>query len=219
MANVALPGSMAGSQMVPLRTGVEVEILKMEKAADSKPGEDAWDISLGAGRRFVVEGEVTKTEGGWTEAQVTFLDSSQEEEEELQQFSKPSSGMYDEGGNDRMSLARAISKCKQFTSPNLNMKNGASLVERWIELAKENERHPGQIERLLGQLGDIPPEHEPTERALWVGALINPLPSMGVAMEIRPKLLVSKKAEERVEIALDGMLKSIKHMDGSERMW
>ena len=98
----------------------------------------------------------------------------------------------------------------------MNM-NGSSLVDRWIELARENERIPGQIDTLLKQLGDIPEEH--TERALWIGALINSLPSLGQAMEIRPQLLVSKKAEERVEVALETILRSIRHMDGSARMW
>eukprot|EP00579_Thalassiosira_antarctica_P000929 CAMPEP_0201866088 /NCGR_PEP_ID=MMETSP0902-20130614/777_1 /ASSEMBLY_ACC=CAM_ASM_000551 /TAXON_ID=420261 /ORGANISM="Thalassiosira antarctica, Strain CCMP982" /LENGTH=364 /DNA_ID=CAMNT_0048390979 /DNA_START=103 /DNA_END=1197 /DNA_ORIENTATION=- len=215
-------------QTLPLKTGVEVHIIQMEKATDKPPtgtitndnsSDEPWDISLRAGRRFVIEGEVDKTEEGWTEAQVTFLDSQVEEEKEVQQFSKPSmedpSGM----GGDRLSVARAMSKAKQFTEPNMNMKNSLSLVDRWIELAKENERSPGQIDALLEQLGEIPPEHEPTERALWVGALINPVPSMGVAMEIRPQLLVSKRAEERVQVAFDGIMKSIRHMDGSARMW
>ena len=215
-------------QTLPLKTGVEVEIIQMDKPADILPsdisdnGEEPWDISLRAGRRFIIEGDVVKTEEGWTEAQIKFLDSSEEEENEINQFiSQPSmedpTGMSTVG--DRLSVARAISKAKQFTQPNMNMKNNASLVERWIELAKQNERHPGQIDVLLKQLGEIPPEHEPTERALWIGALINPLPSMGVAMEIRPQLLVSKRAEERVQVALEGLLKSIKHMDGSARMW
>ncbi|KAL7539407.1 hypothetical protein ACHAXR_009271 [Thalassiosira sp. AJA248-18] len=223
---------LSSGQTVPLKTGVEVEIIQMDKATD-KPlpsntldnGEEPWDISLRAGRRFTIEGEVNKNDEGWTEAHVKFLDSTTEEEKEVQQYSKPSISMADESGisstatGDRLSVARAISKSKQFTQPNMNMKNSASLVERWIELAKENERHPGQIDALLGQLGEMPPEHEPTERAMWVGALINPLPSMGVAMEIRPALLVSKRAEERVQVALDGILKSIRHMDGSARMW
>lgn len=214
-------------QTLPLKTGVEVEIIQMDKPTDSLPsdisdnGEEPWDISLRAGRRFIIDGDIDKTEEGWTEAQVKFLDSTTEEEDEVSEASKPSmedsSGMSTVG--DRMSVARAISKAKQFTQPNGNMKNNASLIERWIELAKENERHPGQIDVLLKQLGDIPPEHEPTERALWVGSLINPLPSMGVATEIRPQLLVSKKAEQRVQIALEGLLKSIKHMDGSARLW
>ena len=220
-------------QTVPLKTGVEVEIIQMEKVTDIMPpgssspfesnddGEEPWDISLRAVRRFVIEGEVQKTDEGWTEAQIIFLDSQTEEENEVKQFTKPltedPTGLSTVG--DRLSVARAISKSKQFTEPNMNMKNNASLVDRWIELAKENERHPGQIDALLMQLGEIPPEHEPTERALWVGALINPLPSMGVAVEIRPSLLVSKKAEERVQVALDGILRSIRHMDGSARMW
>eukprot|EP00986_Skeletonema_menzelii_P008651 scaffold3743_cov155-Skeletonema_menzelii.AAC.6 len=212
-------------QTVPLKTGVEVEIIQMEKATDSPPDntssstggeEEGWDISLRAGRRFTIDGEVDKTEEGWTEARVKFLDSSEEEETEISSAMKGPSSTESIG--DRLSVARAIQKCKEFTAPNMNMSGSLSLVDRWIELAKENERHPGQIDALLKQLGEIPPEHEPTERALWVGALINPLPSMGVAMEIRPALLVSKKAEERVQVALDGLLRSIRHMDGSERL-
>jgi hypothetical protein len=212
-------------QTVPLKTGVEVEIIQMEKASSSPPPntssssggeEEGWDISLRAGRRFIIDGEVDKTEDGWTEARVKFLDSSEEEENEISSAMKSPSSTESIG--DRLSVARAIQKAKEFTVPNMNMKNSLSLVDRWIELAKQNERHPGQIDVLLKQLGEIPPEHEPTERALWVGALINPLPSMGVATEIRPALLVSKKAEERVQVALDGLLKSIRHMDGSQRL-
>jgi hypothetical protein len=93
------------------------------------------------------------------------------------------------------------------------------MVDRWIELARENERHPNQISNLLEQLGPIPPEEDPSERAFWIGALINPLPALGVAMEVRPKLLMAKDAEERVDLALEGIWGSIKHMDGSARMW
>ncbi|KAL7544766.1 hypothetical protein ACHAWF_008130 [Thalassiosira exigua] len=214
-------------QTVPLKAGVEVQIIQMEKAMGAPPGtsggdDEPWDVSLRAGRRFAIEGDAIKTEGGWAEAQVKFLDSQFEEEEEVRRRSRPSVSTADPSGvsdGDRLSVARAISKCKVFTEPNANMEGGKSLVDRWIELARENERHPGQIDALLRQLRDIPPEHEPTERALWVGALINPLPSMGVATEIRPALLVSKSAEERVRVALDGLLRSIKHMDGSARMW
>jgi hypothetical protein len=205
-------------QTVPLKAGVEVEIVEIDKVAAGGDGggERPWDVSLRAGRRFVIEGDVERMEGGWTEARVKFLDSSAEEEGEVRRFAtEPGSA----AGDTRLSVARAISKSRVFTEPNMKMKDNASLVDRWIELARQNERHPGQVDALLRQLGEIPPEHEPTERALWVGALINPLPSMGVAKEIRPALLLSKRAEERVEVALDGILLSIRHMDGTSRMW
>jgi len=211
-------------QTVPLKAGVEVEIVEIDKvaAAGDGGGELPWDVSLRAGRRFVIEGDVERMEGGWTEARVKFLDSSAEEEWEVRRFAtEPGSAVGDPSGGlvDRLSVARAISKSRVFTEPNMKMKDNASLVDRWIELARQNERHPGQVDALLRQLGEIPPEHEPTERALWVGALINPLPSMGVAMEIRPALLLSKRAEERVQVAIDGILRSIRHMDGTSRMW
>ena len=214
-------------QTLPLKAGVEVEILEMGPAEEVLPGtvgvslppgdeeeeEAPWDVSLRATRRFVIEGDVDKSEEGWTEASVKFLDSAEEEEAE-------SSGVsVDAPEGDRMSVARAISKARAFTEPNMGLPDGQSLVERWVELARQNERTPGQIDALLSQLGDIPPVHEPTERALWVGALINPLPGMGVAVEIRPALLVSTRAEERVQVALDGLMKSIAHMDGTARMW
>merc|ERR1712183_216249 len=120
---------------------------------------------------------------------------------------------------DRMSVARAMMKAKELTMPNMNLKDNQALIDRWIQLAKQNEREPGQIDTLLNQLGEMPSSEEPTERAFWVGALINPIPAMGVAMEIRPALLTAHSTEERVTIAIDAIQKSIRHMDGTERMW
>jgi len=188
-------------EKVNLRTGVEVEITEKPLVAD-----EGIMLVLKAGRRFIIEGEVEDAEQGWTEGRVRYVDSEEQEEEEIH-------------GGDRMSVARAIMKAKPLTDPNANMENNVSLVDRWIELAKQNERKPGQIDQLLEDLGEIPPEDKPSERALWVGALINPLPAMGVAMEIRPALLTATTAEKRVEVAYDGILKSIKHMDGSSPLW
>eukprot|EP00980_Cylindrotheca_fusiformis_P022393 scaffold9268_cov133-Cylindrotheca_fusiformis.AAC.4 len=193
---------LSSGQQVHLKNGVEVEIVgKPEFDKDS-----GIKLELKGGRRFSIEGEVDNAGKGWTEARVRFLDSEEDEEAEVY-------------GKDRFSVARAISRATEFTTPNVNMQDCQSLIARWIELATEREREPGQIARLQEQLGEIPPPEQPTERALWVGALINPIPAMGVAMEIRPQLLVAKTAEERVQIALDGILRSIKHMDGSAKMW
>jgi Lon protease-like protein len=193
---------LSSGQQVHLKHGVEVEIVGKPEVIDG----GGMKLELIAGRRFSIEGEVDNAGKGWTEARVRFLDSEEQEADEVK-------------GVDRLSVARAIAKATGLTCPNMIMPDRQSLIDRWIELATENEKKPGQIARLLEQIGEIPPPEEPTERALWVGALINPIPAMGVAMEVRPQLLIAKKAEDRVQLALDGILKSIKHMDGSARMW
>lgn len=194
---------LTSGKQVPLKHGVEVLIEGKPELVGT-----GLRLELRASRRFRIEGEVATSDRGWTEARVKFLDADTEEREE-----------EDSGKGDRLSLARAMAKAREFTSPNINMEENKSLVERWVQLARENELQPGQIDQLLDDLGDIPDAEEPTDRALWVGALINPLPGMGVALEIRPALLSAKTAEERVEVALEGVRLSIKHMDGSERMF
>jgi hypothetical protein len=188
-----------------LKTGVEVEIVQKPNFVLGK----GVMLELKAKRRFVITGDDVKiTKQGWSEANVEFLNSHDQEQHEL---SRSMEG--------KMSLLRAIAKAKEFTESNSKLRNNSSMVDRWIELAKSVEQKPGQIDRLLEDIGKIPPENEPSERAFWVGALINPLPSMGVAMEIRPALLTATTAERRVEVASDAIMKSIKHMEGKERMW
>lgn len=194
-------GRLVTGESVHLKRGVEVEILNPQFKEEGEV-----QLEFRAGRRFEILGEIETAGGGWTEARVDFLDFEKEEGTETQ-------------GEDRMAVARAIAKASQLTSPNMRLENTSSLIDRWIELAKEREREPGQIDQLLKDIGGRPEEHEPSKLAFWVGALINPIPAMGVATEIRPALLTAKSAEERVQIACDGIHKSIKHMDGSAPLW
>ena len=192
-------------EQIFLKQGVEVLIRNPEFQGEGVK------LELVAGRRFEVDDKtVEHTDGGWTEAKVKWLESAEQEEEEIQKAQTP---------QERMSVARAISKAEQFDAPSANLDGNLSLVDRWIELARENEREEGQIDELLECIGEMPPSDEPTERAFWVAALINPLPAMGVSLEIRPTLLTAKSAEARVDVALDGILRSIRHMDGTARLF
>lgn len=213
---------LASGQQVHLNRGVEVEII--EEKLEFLPEGQGVKLALRAtGRRFEVENggiESVGGEDGYTEAKVLFLDSAREEEDEVQKAVRKDDDNYNAETEDydRMSVVRAIMKAKEFTSPNASMVNNLSLVDRWIELAQERERSPGQIDGILNDLGKIPPADQPSERAFWIGALINPIPAMGVSLEIRPALLTARKAEQRVEVALNGILRSIKYMEGSVQL-
>lgn len=89
------------------------------------------------------------------------------------------------------------------------------LVDAWLGLVRASrERQPGQMDLILGHLGPMPPVHELTNRALWVCALINPLPSLGVAYEVRPAALKAQSAKERLELACEGVGRSIANLNG-----
>ena len=99
------------------------------------------------------------------------------------------------------------------------------LVEEWQSLVESGgwQRFPGQLAKCLGDLGGMPSAPDAAgavERALWVGALINPLPPLGVAPEIRPLLLESTDDEALVDIATEGLVQSIQYLTpGRTALW
>jgi Lon protease-like protein len=188
--------TLSTGQTLPLQNGVEVTIIGKPYLVES----GALRVELKAGRRFRITGELENASEGWTQARVVFLNSEREAE--------------DEKRKNPMSPSKAVSFARQLTAPNMQM-DGKSLVDRWIELARQLESNLGQFDQLLKDLGEISSENEPSERAFWIGALINPLPGMGVAMEIRPTVLMARTAEERISVVHSAVLASIKHMDGS----
>jgi len=176
---------------IPLAHGVEV-LIRSAELIDDEPQQKLRVELLGGERIFRIQGEISKDiNGRWTEARVGFISYLPE---------------------DDPTAAVASMKAEESIV-------AAGLVEKWTKLARVNERQPGQIDRLLLQLGKMPPVEKPSNLAFWIGALVNPLPGMGVAKEIRPKLLTAESAEERVAIAFDGIRSSITHMDGSKPMW
>lgn len=91
------------------------------------------------------------------------------------------------------------------------------LVEEWLGLVRNGrERQAGQMGQVLADLGPMPAAEEVTQRALWVCALINPLPALGVAYEIRPAALMAKSAKERLKVARKGLQDSIANLLGTQ---
>jgi ATP-dependent protease La (LON) substrate-binding domain len=185
--------SLAG-HLVPLKSGVLVDIIGKPTVMRDQDGTTYVQVILkGSSKRFRLLDPVEVTASGWMEGRVEYFNSIDDETESVSRGSK-----------DRFGLARAMAKARSVPD----------LVQEWIALAREKERRFGQIDALLTDLGTMPTPEQPTDLSLWVGALINPLPAMGVALEIRPALLYAETAEERIMIALDGITKSIRHMRG-----
>ena len=111
------------------------------------------------------------------------------------------------------------------------------LIEQWLALASDQttydnvdvvartRRKSGQpgltvdaaalLRRVQREIGQRPPPELPTALALWGSALINPLPALGVATELRGAVLEAEGAENKLAILERGLIKSINNLNGS----
>ncbi|KAL3909714.1 MAG: hypothetical protein SGARI_002463 [Bacillariaceae sp.] len=112
-----------------------------------------------------------------------------------------------------------------------------SMVDEWVSLASNIKTYentnvtastrikvgePGlwiEPETLLKQikkkLGPIPSaKDDPTAFCFWVAALINPLPVLGVSLEIRGKLLEAPTVKQRLLVVEMGLTRSIDNLIG-----
>mmetsp|Transcript_95566 Transcript_95566/g.242897 ORF Transcript_95566/g.242897 Transcript_95566/m.242897 type:complete len:329 (-) Transcript_95566:118-1104(-) len=97
----------------------------------------------------------------------------------------------------------------------------APLVQEWCSLVCSNkfERFDGQVSAILEELGPMPSAEDVGALALWVAALVNPLPALGVAYEIRPAALASASVSKRLEVVHQGIKGSIGHVSGKEPLF
>ena len=88
------------------------------------------------------------------------------------------------------------------------------LVDEWYGLVRLGgwERIPGQLDLIKSHIGEMPPREEPARRATWVASLINPIPALGVAYEIRPALLMARDTITMLTVATEGIRLSIERL-------
>ena len=144
---------------------------------------------------------------------------------------------------DEAELYEAGSACAYFAQPpeqppelQASAAQLAASLARWLELARNKATYddirvtcgaraqhgaPGLcldpdvlFERLLEDLGPQPSPTSPTALALWAAALINPLPSLGVAPECRGAVLEAACAADRVSIVQRAVDRSIRNLEG-----
>lgn len=113
----------------------------------------------------------------------------------------------------------------------------ASMVQEWKELAinvqtfenlnvtattRIQRGQPGLsvdpkilIKNVEQEMGPSPPaSSSPTAFCFWAAALINPLPPLGVSMEIRGAMLEAATVEQRMAILERGLIRSIDNLKG-----
>jgi hypothetical protein len=71
----------------------------------------------------------------------------------------------------------------------------------------------------MDDLGVMPDEDDMTERALWTAALINPLPALGVCLEIRPAMLSCGNDYDRMVLVCQALQSSMDHLTGKQRLF
>ena len=64
----------------------------------------------------------------------------------------------------------------------------------------------------------MPSIDRPAELACWVAGLINPIPALGVAYEIRPALLCSPTVGDMIRVSHRGISLSIENLRNSPQV-
>ena len=90
----------------------------------------------------------------------------------------------------------------------------APMVSEWVDLVRSTnrEREPLQITRVLSDLGPMPDAEQAGDRALWVAALINPMPALGVALEVRAAVLDAADSLARMQVVHEALADSISRL-------
>ena len=73
------------------------------------------------------------------------------------------------------------------------------------------------MELIKSHLGEFPDVKSFAKRAVWVCSYINPIPSLGVAYEIRPALLMAPTVGDMLRIAKAGLELSITKMSNEDK--
>ncbi|KAL7566045.1 hypothetical protein ACA910_011058 [Epithemia clementina (nom. ined.)] len=91
-------------------------------------------------------------------------------------------------------------------------------MEEWSEFVLQSGATDQQgLKDRLESLGPMPSDM--TDRAFWVAAAINPLPALGVCIEIRPAMLCCTNDYERMVLACQAVRSSIDHVSGKRRLF
>lgn len=85
------------------------------------------------------------------------------------------------------------------------------LLDEWVESVIQTETlSPAGITSILKEIGPMP--SDPTKRAIWVAALLNPTIPLGLCQEIRPAMLLCQNDVDRLALATVALKSSIERV-------
>jgi Lon protease-like protein len=87
--------------------------------------------------------------------------------------------------------------------------------QQWVIQSGSTDRRG--LHSRMTSLGPMPTDR--TERALWAAAVINPLPALGVCLEIRPAVLACNNDAERLTLVGQAIQSSMDHLSGKKRLF
>jgi len=157
----------------------------MERPSSVRAAADGGDtkIELVAGRRFKVHGqpfEDAERDDNAPSARVVWIDEDEGAGEQTVEGADPRMIHPEEPARKDATAFDAVARRLASELP--------ALVEEWKDLVRktDRERTPNHIELVESHLGTMPdPEKHPARLACYVAGLINPIPGMGVAYEVR----------------------------------
>jgi len=163
--------------------GTEVEIVSCNGLADGR-----FLIEV-QGRRVFQITDHALTDGGFVEVSVTYCSW---------QSDTPSS-------SDRQGAEGDVRQAAQAA---------ANLVAEWEQRVRDwgYEQFRGHMPMIHNDIGPRPGIEQGDALALWIAALINPVPGLGVAPEIRQQVMGAATPLERLQIVTEAMESSMRGM-------
>ena len=119
--------------------------------------------------------------------------------------------MRDEVADDTESARRARALGEELNE------EYSGVLDEWMREVVEGrwQRRQNHLRDVVAKLGARPNADAPEALSLWAAALLNPLPGLGVCLEIRPKALELTSSEERLRLCIATAQQSLRMMRGA----
>ena len=185
----------------PISSGVTIPIQASCVRREKENIEEFLEVTFVAEDRMEVQGEP------WLDETKSFYLA------EVEVLTQKGGIMHEESSGHRHTMSEEDRIRAQRISEEL-----PETLNRWMQLVVETGATDEEgMKTRMASLGPMP--ESLTDRALWFAAVLNPLPSLGVALEIRPAMLSATNDLDRMILCAHAFESSIDHLSGKKRLF